>query len=150
MYTTEQVSKQRKKFWTTFGQYMKPVPGTGAKVVNWLNYKTGIRNIFFRMDADQQSAHVRIEILHSMEADRMHYYNHFVALKKLLEKTSGTRWQWQAEVKDENGQPISRISQSLESVNVLQESDWPAIITFLKEHITSLDVFWETVKDGFD
>ena len=150
MYTTEQVSKQRKKFWTIFGHYMKPVPGASGEAVNWLNYKTGIRNIFFRMDADQQSAGVGIEIHHAAEADRLHCYNHFVALKKLLEQTTGNNWQWQVAVLDENGRSISRISQSLDSINILQESDWPAIIAFLKQHITSLDAFWETVKDGFE
>ena len=150
MYTTEQVSKQRKKFWTIFGHYMKPVPGASGEAVNWLNYKTGIRNIFFRMDADQQSAGVAIEIHHAAEADRLHCYNHFVALKKLLEQTTGNNWQWQVAVLDENGRSISRISQSLDSINILQESDWPAIIAFLKQHITSLDAFWETVKDGFE
>ena len=150
MYSTEHVSKQRKKFWTIFGHYIKPVRGASGEAVNWLNYKTGVRNIFFRMDADQQSAHVGIEIQHSMEAERMHYYNHFVALKNLLEQTTGNAWQWQAAVLDENGRTISRISQSLESVNILEESDWPAIIAFLKQRITALDSFWETVKDGFE
>ena len=69
MYTTELASKQRKKFWTIFGQYMKPVPGAGGEAVNWLNYKTGVRSVFFRMDADKQNAHVGIEIQHALEAD---------------------------------------------------------------------------------
>ena len=129
---------------------MKPVPGASGEAVNWLNYKTGVRNIFFRMDADQQSAHVGIELQHAMEAKRIHYYNHFVALKNLLEQTTGNKWQWQAAVLDENGQPISRISQSLNSVNILEESDWPAIIAFFKQRIIALDAFWETVKDGFE
>ena len=150
MYTTELASKQRKKFWTIFGQYMKPVPGAGGEAVNWLNYKTGVRSVFFRMDADKQNARVGIEIQHALEADRIHYYNHFIALKKLLEQTTGTKWQWHAAIVDENGQTISRISQSLNNVTVLAESDWPSIIAFLKEHITALDAFWDTVKDGFE
>ena len=150
MYTTELISKQRKKFWTIFGQYMKPVPGAGSEAVNWLNYKTGVRNIFFRMDADQHNAHVGIEMQHATEANRLHCYNHFVALKKILEQITSSNWQWHAALIDENGQTISRISQSLHSVNILQEADWPCIIAFLKEHITSLDAFWNSVKDGFE
>lgn len=150
MYTTELVSKQRKKFWTIFGHYMKPVPGASGEAVNWLNYKTGVRNVFFRMDADQHSAHVGIEILHVMEADRIQYYNHFLALKNLLEQTTSAKWHWHAAVTDENGQIISRISQSLNNVAILDEADWPAIIAFLKQHIIALDVFWDSVKDGFE
>ena len=150
MYTIKQVSKQRKKFWTIFGQYMKPVPGATGEAVNWLNYKTGVRNIFFRMDADSQNASVGIEIQHLMDTERLHYYNHFVALKKLLEQNTGNEWQWYAAVIDENGQTISSIKQVLNNVSVLNEADWPAIIAFLKPRITALDAFWEKVKDGFE
>ncbi len=150
MYTKEQVSKLRQKFWTTFGQYMKPVPGAAGEKVNWLNYKTGIRNIVFRMDADQQKAIVAIELRHTTDAERMQYYNQFAALKKLLENATGYEWHWQASVTDENGQTISRISQELHQVNVMKETDWPAIIAFLKPRIIALDTFWEMVKDGFD
>lgn len=129
---------------------MKPVPGATGEAVNWLNYKTGIRNIFFRLDADKQYTRVGIEIQHVTETERLHYYNHFVALKKLLEQTTGYEWYWQAAVVDENGQTISRISQVLNNVSVLNEADWPAIIAFLKPRITALDAFWETVKDGFE
>ena len=150
MYTTEQVSKQQKKFWKIFGQYMKPVPGATGEAVNWLNYKTGIRHIFFRMDANKQNTCVGIEIQHAKETDRMHYYNHFVALKKILEQTTCYEWHWHAAVVDENGQTISSIKQVLNNVSVLNEADWPAIIAFLKPRITALDAFWEKVKDGFE
>jgi hypothetical protein len=35
---------------------MKPVPSASGQPVNWINYKTGIRNIHFKMDADNTSA----------------------------------------------------------------------------------------------
>jgi glutamate racemase len=92
---------------------------------------------------------VGIEIQHSTETERLHFYNHFVALKKMLEQTTG-EWQWHAAVVDENGQTISRICQVLNNASVLNEADWPAIIAFLKPRITALDAFWETVKDGFE
>ena len=132
MYTKEQISKQRKKFWTIVGQYMKPVPGAGSEKVNWLNYKTGIRNVFFRMDADQYKANIAIEIRHIHHEERMHYFNQFVALKNLLQQTTPYEWLWQPQVTDENGQSISSISQVLNNVNVLNEADWPAFIAFLK------------------
>ncbi|MBL0359222.1 MAG: DUF4268 domain-containing protein [Chitinophagaceae bacterium] len=150
MYTNEEISKIRKKFWASFGQYMKPVPGAGYDAVNWLNYKTGIRNIFFRMDAGNQKASIGIEIRHATNTERQHYYNQFVALKKILEQSTVYEWHWQADAEDDNGQVISRISQSLYNVTILKEADWPAIIAFLKPRMVSLDGFWEMVKDGFE
>lgn len=150
MYTKEEAAKLRKKFWTTFGQYMKPVPNAAGEMTNWINYKTGIRNLYFKMDADQQKATIAIELRHTVENNRLDCYYQFEALKKLLENTTANEWKWQSSTIDENGQTISSISQTLEQVNVLNEKDWAAIIGFLKVRIVSLDNFWQMVKDGFE
>jgi hypothetical protein len=150
MYTKEQLSKQRQKFWTRFGLYMKPVPGANGESVNWLNYKTGIRYIFFKVDVDRQQAFIRIELRHPQVAQRMQCYQQFVALKKLLQNTGGNEWHWQPNATDESGQAINLISQTLNGVNALDEADWPAIISFLKVRMLLLDAFWELVKAGFE
>jgi hypothetical protein len=150
MYSKEQAAKQRQKFWTAFGQYMKPIPGADGETVNWINYKTGVRNIVFRMDAGTKQATIAIEIRHVADEERLQYYDQFLSLKNLLETTTRYRWNWQVAIQDEHGQTISRISQVIENVNVLNEGDWPLIISFLKARIISLDAFWELVKDGFE
>jgi hypothetical protein len=78
MYSKEQISKLKTQFWTNFGQYMKPVPSASGQPVNWINYKTGIRNIHFKMDADNTSAVIAVEISHPLEEQRLHYYNQFL------------------------------------------------------------------------
>ena len=150
MYSKEAASKLRQQFWTKFGQYMKPVPGAGDEIVNWLNYKTGNRHILFRMDANKQHAFIAIEIRHPLDSERINYYDQFIALKTLFKNETGFDWDWQSDAVDDNGQMISRISQTLENINVLNEMDWPGIITFLKPRIMSLDAFWYLVKDGFE
>ncbi|MFT3680459.1 MAG: DUF4268 domain-containing protein [Ferruginibacter sp.] len=150
MYTKEQASKLRIKFWTSFGQYMKPVTGAEGEPVNWLNYKTGIKHVYFRMDADRQQAVISIEIKNPLDAERAYYYDQFISLKLLLEEETGYKWNWEQNTTDENGKPVSRISQTLNNVNLMNEADWPAIIAFLKPRIIALDKFWLLVKDGFD
>ena len=150
MYTKGEVARLHQKFWTVIGQYMKPVPGANGESVNWINYKTGVRHIFFRINADEKRVSVAIEIRHPNGDDRLNYYNQFSLLKSLLQKTTGYKWEWQAAAPDDNGCTISRISQQLNNVNVLNEADWPAIITFVKPRLVSLDAFWEMVKDGFE
>ena len=66
---------------------MKPIPGASGQPVNWINYKTGIRNIHFKMDADNTKAVIAIEISSAKEEERLHYYNQFLSLKKLLAPT---------------------------------------------------------------
>lgn len=55
MYTREQISQLRQEFWTTFGQYMSPVLSAEGGKINWLNYKTGIKHLHFKMDADKKA-----------------------------------------------------------------------------------------------
>lgn len=149
MYSKEQVSKIRQKFWTSFGQYMKPVPGEYGQNVNWLNYKTGIGNIYFRMDAANNKATIAIEITHAEEEERMRHYKQFLALRKLLELQGDFTWKWEPVFEKDSGEIISRIGDTVNDVNIMNETAWPAIIAFLKPRIIALDAFWQTVKDGF-
>ncbi|MEP7238887.1 MAG: DUF4268 domain-containing protein [Ferruginibacter sp.] len=149
MYSKDQTSKLKTQFWTNFGQYMKPIPGVSGLPVNWINYKTGIRNIHFKMDADNTSAVIAIEISHPKEAERLQYYNQFLSLKKVLYSTTTFNWQFN-ETFETDHKTISSISQQLDCVNILNQSDWPSIISFLKPRIIALDAFWEIVKDGFE
>lgn len=149
MYSKEQSSKLKTQFWTNFGQYMKPVPGASGQPVNWINYKTGIRNIHFKMDVDNTKAVIAIEISHPQEEERLHCYNQFISLKKLLTNTTTFYWQWD-EAFETNHKTISRICQQLDNVNILNQTDWPTIISFLKPRIIALDAFWDLAKDGFE
>lgn len=128
---------------------MKPVPGASGLPVNWINYKTGIRNIHFKMDAGNTKAVIAIEISHPQEEQRSHYYDQFLSLKNLLTSTTEFNWQWN-EIIETDHKTISSISLQLNDVNILNQADWPAIISFLKPRIMALDAFWAMVKDGFE
>lgn len=149
MYTKEQASKIKAQFWTSFGQYMKPIPGAAGLPVNWINYKTGIKYIHFKMNADDKTATIAIEISPPQEEQRLHYYNQFLSLKKILKTTTGFSWQWNKTLHTEH-KTISSISQQLDDVKVLNQANWPAIISFLKPRIIALDAFWDMVKEGFE
>ena len=101
------------------------------------------------MDADNTSAVITIEISHPQDEERLHYYNQFLSLKKVLASTTTFNWQWNETVQT-NHKTISSISLQLNDVNILDQSDWPSIISFLKPRIIALDAFWDLVKDGFE
>ena len=149
MYSKHESTRIKKEFWTTFGRYMKPIPNHGGELVNWLNYKTGVKHIFFRMDADEIHVSVGIEFNHPDSAARMKCFDEFVNLKSLFTETLGEEWKWQKKMTDDQGIDISRIGIELSGINVLNTDDWPAIISFLKPRILSLDTFWCMVKDSF-
>jgi hypothetical protein len=150
MYSKQEVSLTNKRFWTNFGQYMRPIAGAEGAKVNWLNYKTGIRHIYFRMDVRSNGASIAIELRHSDESLRRHYFEQLKQLKNLLEQITGEEWDWEPEQSAEDGNMISRISKTIRGVNIFLESDWPIIISFLKPRMIALDEFWLMVKDGLE
>ena len=56
MYSKAEVTQLRQAFWTALGQYMAPVPSAEGDTTNWINYKTGVKHVYFRMQADNQLA----------------------------------------------------------------------------------------------
>ena len=149
MYSKQEASQVKKKFWTTFGQYMKPIASANGDTTNWVNYKTGVSGIYFRMDAGKKTAAVGIELNHTNDELRQEQYEKLVQLKTVLEESTGEVWDWSPLYTDEEGRSISRISTTLEAVNIFNESDWPKIISFLKPRILALDAFWVFAKDLF-
>ncbi|WP_276501578.1 DUF4268 domain-containing protein [Terrimonas pollutisoli] len=149
MYSRQEASQLRKNFWTSFGQYMRPLPNAEGETVNWLNYKTGIRHLYFRMDADNRRASIAIEMRHPDTSTQQEYFQKFVALKNVFYDTLQEEWDWQLHAVDEDGKPVSRISKTINGVNIFNNADWPAIISFLKPRMLALDNFWSLVKEGF-
>ncbi|MCH5597772.1 DUF4268 domain-containing protein [Niabella ginsengisoli] len=150
MYSRSEASNIKKEFWTTFGLYMKPIKNAEGADINWVNYKTGIRHIYFRMDATKRDATIAIELKHPSSEDRNKIFEKFEVLKNYFNQIIEEQWTWQLQFYDEDGSPASRIFTQLEEVNIYKKESWPMIISFLKERIIKLDLFWNDVKIQFE
>jgi len=150
MYSKTEVSQLRQAFWTTFGHYMAPVPSAEGLPANWINYKTGLKHVYFRLHADAQHATIGIELTHPDAGIRELFFEQFQQLRSLLEEAVGEVWTWEVDVPDENGHPRSRIYQALRPVNLFNRDDWPQLISFFKPRLVALDEFWSTAQYAFD
>jgi len=151
LYSREEAKKLKEKFWTGFGQFMALVPGEDGQKINWINYKTGIRHLFFRMDADNKNAHIYIEIAHPDEGIRLLMFEQFQTYRTLLHAELDEEWEWDATYYDAYGKPTSRIGKRLDKrVSVFRQEDWPDLIAFFKPRMMALDAFWSTARYGFD
>jgi hypothetical protein len=150
MYGKHETSLLREAFWTAFGQYMALHLSAEGEKINWVNYKTGVKHVSFKTYADRSHAAIRIEITHPDEATRRKYFEQFLQSKKLLRQFLHEDWNWEPAVADDNGRTISRISIERSSVNIYTKEDWPAIISFLKPRLLSLDAFWNLARYGFE
>lgn len=150
MYSRTETARLKQTFWTAFGQYMKPVPSAEGETINWINYKTGVKNIKFKMDADSKFASIAIEIHHDDRGVRQLFFEQFEQLKSMLQNTLNEEWSWQGVCIDENEKHLSRIYTTMYGVSVLEKDHWPKIISFLKQRIIALDEFWCNTKYAFE
>ncbi|QNE40589.1 DUF4268 domain-containing protein [Hymenobacter sp. NBH84] len=150
MYSKTEVTQLRQAFWTTFGQYMAPVPSAEGLPTNWINYKTGLKHVYFRMHADGRRASIGIELTHPDAGIRELFFEQFKEVRRWLEEATGEAWTWEPETHDANGQPIARIYQELAPVNLFNRDDWPRLISFFKPRLVALDEFWSTAQYAFD
>ena len=150
MYSRTEATQLRQAFWTTFGQYMAPVQSTEGLPTNWINYKTGLKNVYFRMEADARCASIGIELTEPDAGIRALFFEQFEELKPLLHEALGETWTWEAAATDVHGLPMSRIYEELAPVNLFSRDDWPALISFFKPRLMALDAFWSDAQYTFE
>lgn len=150
MYSKAEASQLRQAFWTTFGQYMAPVPSAEGLPTSWINYKTGLKHVYFRLHADHRHARIAIELTHPDAGVRELFFAQFLELKPLLHETLGELWCWELHAIDAHGQPLSRIYAEMQHVNMFNRDDWPALISFFKPRLVALDEFWHGAQYAFE
>jgi hypothetical protein len=150
MYSKQEASLLRQEFWTTFGQYMCPILSAEGEKINWINYKTGEKNIAFRMHADNKKASIGIELTHKDRDIQQLYFEQFLQFKNLFADAVQEEWNWQLHTHDEHGKTISCIYIETNGASIFQKQDWPELISFFKPRIIALDEFWSSVKYAFE
>jgi len=150
LYSKDQASQLKQAFWTTFGQYIAPQTSAYGLKTNWINYKTGIKHLHFKMQADQRSAFIAIELSDPDPGMQELVYEQLLTFRKILKNCLHEEWEWQLHVQDENYKTVTRIVKTLPDVNIFKQEDWPKLISFFKPRIIALDEFWSDAQDSFD
>jgi len=150
MYSKDEASQTRQAFWTTFGQYIAPHPSADGLKINWVNYKTGIKNLYFKMEAGKRSATIGIVITHNDPGIQDLFFEQFMELKTMLHNTLNEEWTWALHDVDENGKTISRVYKQMDNASIFNRNDWPGLISFFKPRIIALDEFWSVAQYSFD
>ncbi len=135
----------RQEFWRVFGQYMSPIASSEGERINWVNYKTGEKNILIRTKAEGKKAEVAMELSHPDPLIQQIYFEHFEKLRTIFEDTAGGDWNWLQHIQEED-RTVSKISVTLEGASIMRKEDWPALISFFKPRLIALDEFWNLVK----
>ena len=150
MFKRDEASRIREEFWTSFGRYMNPIPSAEGMKINWINYRTAIKDIYFRMDVNQKHAIICIAIEHTDPGIRELYFEQFLELKELLHTALEEEWEWQLHANVAEDKIVSRIYKEMSGVSVFNKDQWPDLISFFKPRIIALDGFWENAKYSFN
>ena len=150
MFSKEESTRLKQQFWINFGQYMKPVPSAEGLPINWINYKTGVKHIFFKMDTHAKSATISIQLSHTDFGIRHLIFDQFKAFETMFGNVMNEEWLWQKDAADEYGKTVSLISVTLEDRSIYNPQHWPDLISFFKPRMIALDEFWGDVKPVFE
>ncbi|MCS3554011.1 MULTISPECIES: DUF4268 domain-containing protein [unclassified Sphingobacterium] len=150
MYSREEVKQLKETFWTRFGQYMALNNSADGEKINWVNYRTGIKNLRFKMEADKRLSLIAIEWSHRDLSMRKLMMEQFEEYKNILTAMLGEEWIWDLEVEDEQGKSVSMIYMTMEGKSIFKQEDWPDLISFFKQRLIALDEFWCDAQYGFE
>jgi hypothetical protein len=150
LYSRDQASQIKQAFWTAFGQYIAPQLSADGMRINWINYKTGIKHLSFKMQAEKRSAFIAIEIAHPDAGMQELMFEQFKELKAVFNGSVHEEWDWQLHTTDDNHKTVSRIIKTLPNASIFNQNDWPALISFFKPRIIALDDFWSTAQYSFE
>ena len=148
MFGKEEARQLKKDFWVAFGVMMKPHLSAEGLRTNWINYKTGVKDIRFKTNASNKEVYVGIQLTHSDDGIRELYWEQFEEFKTLFHSVLEEKWHWDSMKFDEFGKPYSDIY-TRQKGNVFDKNQWPEMFQFLKSRLLKLDEFWCDAKDVF-
>ena len=144
----EEAKELRIEFWGRLEKQMEKIRNPYGSKVNWMNYNTGIRHLYFRMEADQEGARLCIDIQFSDPGIRELYFEQFEEFKKLLDERFKSI-SWYPEWEHWNCKMVSRLAIEKEDCQLYRKEDWDKMHLFLKLNFKKLDEFWTEFGDVF-
>jgi hypothetical protein len=149
MFSKEEAKQLRIDFWTAFGVYMRqhmPLADTNKK---WVNYNTGVKGIFFRLDAEAKFVRASVTLEQADPGIRALFYAQWEELRAYLAAESQAEWTWEPEDHLPDGRCISRISRRQDGLSLYNRADWAAMFQFLEACIVPLDSVWADCGEVF-
>lgn len=150
MLKKEELRQLRVDFWSAFEDFNKKKRTSNNRKINWAQYKSGIKDIYFRMDFTTHEAFFAIDLQMRDAAVRALVWEQFMETEKLLKLHIGDEIQHQESLLLEEGFEIHRMRWSMEGVSIANEEDYEKVIQYLSEKIYGLDRFWYEFSDLFN
>lgn len=149
MYSKEELKNNKLEFWSRLDEQLNRQKNPHGSKVNWMNYNTGIKDMYFRMEADAEVVRLCIDLQFNDAGIREVYYEQFLEFKTLLDERFNPKLVWLPLFEHSNGKIIARIYTEKSGVDINNRKDWDKMHLFLKLNFVKLDAFWNEFDDVF-
>lgn len=147
MFSKEELRNRKVLFWNEFRAIMTLERSKSGRKVNWINYNSGIKFLFIRLEATSKNAIFSIDIQPKDDGVREIIYEQFTELKKVLEIEFNEPGNWREHFVLPNQQEISRIYWELDNVNMFKREDKQKIFDFFKLNLLAFDRFYSEFNE---
>jgi hypothetical protein len=149
MLKKEELRELRTAFWTEFDEFNKKKRTAANRKISWAQYKSGIKDIYFRLDFDSKEAFFAIDLQMRDPEIRELVWEQFMETEKLLLNHVGLELEKLPNLLTKEGIYIHRMKWSLPDVSIMNQEDYPKAIRYLSAKIQGLDEFWFEFSDLF-
>lgn len=149
MFTKEEEKQIRLDFWGELNAQLERTRGVNGNKVNWTNFNTRIKHLYFRMEADQFGVRLCIDLQFPDEGIRSLFYEQFTEFENKLNHHFGDALVWIPQFDHSNGKEIARIAAEKDGLNLFKREDWPVMHSFLLENFKKLERFWSEFGEVF-
>lgn len=147
MFSKEERKAIHAAYWGRFKNFISSIRNDEGRRINWLNYPTRLKEIYIRLDVNQERARFSIDIQTKDEGVRAIVWEQFEELKKVLESEMETPGNWLQQSYNTAGQEISSIYWELKGVDIYNLEDEQKVFEFFKQHLIRFDRFYAVYKD---
>jgi hypothetical protein len=147
MLSKEERKELNTSFWEGFRKEMRSTKSCNGRNINWINYPTDVKDVYIRMEADNNGARFCFDIQPKDEGIRSILYEQMTELKKVMEDEVGEATSWNEFDRVFAGRNVSRILWSDDTLNFYKNEDRAQIKTFFREKLLAFDSFYQEFKD---
>lgn len=150
MLKKEELRQLRLDFWDDFEVATRKKRTANNRKINWAQYKSGIKDIYFRLDFDTKEAFLAIDLQMRDAGIRDLVWDQFMETENLMKTHVGAELEFHPNFALSDDLEIHRMKWTLNEVNIANKKDYPKVVDFLSEKIQGLDRFWFEFSDLFN
>lgn len=147
MLSKEEYKIYKTSFWEEFKQLMSKHRSASGRKMNWLQYKTDLKDVYLRLETNKSNIRVCFDIQFKDPDIRSIVWEQMGELKKVLTNEIGEEGIWEEHFWNETINDFCRIYWEKDNLNFLDKKNKNEIFTFFEEKLLSFDRFYEVYKD---